>query len=50
MTGKDSFHYGGPDDGIVHYPITLNTFILLDSAGQKATSGTIYLSGPTWIE
>jgi hypothetical protein len=37
-------HWGGPNDGNIHWPISWNTLLLLDS-NKKEQSGTIYV-GP----
>jgi len=46
---ETSSHWGGADDGMVHYPIHFDTLFLLDSANRTATEGAIYLAGPTLI-
>nr|MDQ2731147.1 hypothetical protein [Armatimonadota bacterium] len=48
LDGKEGGSWGGAKDGVIHYPIHLDTLFLLDG-NHKATHGQIYLSGPTWI-
>jgi hypothetical protein len=43
ITGKMAGHWGGPNDGIVRYPIAWNTLFLLDNVGGRKKSGTVYL-------
>jgi hypothetical protein len=47
ITGKDASHWSGPNDGVVKYPIKLDTLFLLDSLELKM-NGTIYL-GPAML-
>lgn len=42
-------HWGGRNDGVIHYPIRLDTLVLLDST-RKANQGQIYVAAPMWIE
>jgi hypothetical protein len=42
-------YWGGANDGKIHYPIRLDTLLLIDSAHRAATSGTVHLSSPTLI-
>jgi hypothetical protein len=49
MDGSRGGHWGGANDGVIHYPIRFDTLFLLDSPGGKATQGTIYISSPTLI-
>ncbi|HZP01721.1 MAG TPA: hypothetical protein VFD30_15640 [Terriglobia bacterium] len=37
---------GGAFDGVIHFPIRWDSVLFIDSAEQKATSGTVYLSAP----
>lgn len=47
MDGSRAGHWGGAQDGVIHYPIRWDTLFLLDNATRGRTSGTIYLFGPT---
>ena len=49
LDGFDSGHWGGPDDGVVRYPLRLDSLFLIDNAHAEATSGTIYLAQPTLV-
>jgi hypothetical protein len=42
-------HWGGVNDGKIHYPIRLETLLLIDSAARQKTEGTVCLSSPTLI-
>jgi hypothetical protein len=42
-------HWGGVNDGKVHYPIRFDTLFLLDSPNRQSTEGAIYLAAPTLI-
>jgi hypothetical protein len=41
--------WGGANDGVVHYPIRLETMFLIDSAVRQKTSGTVYVASPTLV-
>ncbi len=47
MDGTNSGHWGGPDNGIIKYPIRWDTLLLLDGVDRKPTEGRIYIAGPT---
>ena len=47
MDGSGAGHWGGPDDGVVRYPIRWTSLFLLDSATRSRTEGTVYLAAPT---
>jgi hypothetical protein len=49
LDGSRGGHWGGANDGVIHYPIRFDTLFLLDSPGGKATQGAIYISSPTLI-
>ncbi len=48
LDGSRSGHWGGADDGKVHWPIRFDTLFLLDGL-RKATSGEIYLASPVLL-
>jgi hypothetical protein len=41
--------WGGADDGIVHYPIRLDSPLLIDSPGGRGGKGKVYVTGLTLI-
>jgi hypothetical protein len=43
-------HWGGNNDGVVRYPLTLDTLLLVDSAGRRATQGELRLAAPTLFD
>lgn len=49
LDGKDATVWGGAADGIVHYPIQLNSLLAIDNAKKQATSGEIYMGQPTLV-
>jgi hypothetical protein len=46
LDGKEVGHWGGKNDGVVHYPIHLDTLFLLDNHAQQPVSGEVYLQAP----
>ena len=46
---KPLAHWGGANDGQVHYPIQWDSIFLLDNASRQPVEGEIYLSAPTLI-
>jgi hypothetical protein len=42
-------HWGGANDGTIHYPIHWNAAFLLDNVSRQSLKGEIYLSAPTLI-
>ena len=50
LDGKKSGHWGGANDGTVHYPIQWDSLFLLDSKNREKTAGVVYLCSPTLVE
>lgn len=46
---KTLSHWGGADDGVIHYPIKWDSIFLLDNVSRQSVEGEIYLSAPTLI-
>lgn len=44
---KTLSHWGGANDGEIHYPIKWDTIFLLDNGSRQSVEGEIYLSAPT---
>jgi len=42
-------HWGGADDGVIHYPIRWDTLLLIDSARREKTAGDVYLASPVLV-
>ncbi len=42
-------HWGGADDGVIHYPIRWDTLFLVSNAERKETQGIVFISAPTLI-
>jgi len=47
--GKTLGHWGGANDGTIHYPIKWDAVFLLDNGSRQPLQGEIYLSAPTLI-
>ncbi len=50
LDGTQAEHWGGANDGQLHYPIRWDALLLIDSAGHHQTQGQIYIGSPTLIE
>jgi hypothetical protein len=46
---KPLAHWGGANDGVIHYPIKWDTIFLLDNVLREPVEGDVYLSAPTLI-
>ena len=42
-------HWGGKDDGIIHFPLKWNSFFLLDKLRDQKAEGTLHLAAPVVI-
>jgi hypothetical protein len=42
-------HWGGADDGVIHYPIRWDTLFLVSNAKRQETQGIVFISAPTLI-
>jgi hypothetical protein len=42
-------HWGGVNDGIIHYPITWESIFLIDNVSKEPVEGEIHISAPTLI-
>jgi len=50
ITEKDELaHWGGANDGAIHYPISWDSLFLLDNISRQAAKGEIFCSAPTLI-
>ena len=49
LDGTHSGHWGGANDGMIHYPIHWDTLLLIDSADRQQTQGEVYLAAPTLV-
>ena len=47
MNGQNSGHWGGANDGKIHYPIHWDSLFLLDNGSRDAVQGAVYISAPT---
>lgn len=50
LGGNDNGHWGGKNDGEMHYPLKLDTLFLLDNASKQASEGKIYIASPMTVE
>ncbi len=39
-------HWGGDDDGVIHFPLHWDTIFLLDNVSRERLEGTIYVAAP----
>jgi len=46
LEGHDAGHWGGANDGKVHYPIKLDTLFLLDNGSKQKIAGEVFLQAP----
>ena len=42
-------HWGGANDGVMHFPLSWDSVFLLDNSSKKAMQGTVYLAAPVVI-
>jgi hypothetical protein len=49
LDGTHGMSWGGAHDGMVHYPIRLDTLLLIDSGARQATSGSVQIASPALI-
>jgi hypothetical protein len=49
LDAGNSGHWGGADDGVIHYPIRWDTLLLIDSARREKTAGEVYLASPLLV-
>jgi hypothetical protein len=42
-------HWGGVNDGTIHYPVKWDTVFLLDRDSKRPADGAVYVAGPTLI-
>jgi hypothetical protein len=42
-------HWGGANDGTIHYPIRWDSLFLLDNVSRQAAKGEVFFSAPTLI-
>jgi hypothetical protein len=47
LLGDHAGRWSGADDGIVHYPIHMNTMVLIDSPGGRGGHGDVTVAGLT---
>jgi len=49
MDGSRAGHWGGANDGVVHYPIRWDTLLLIDKDRDRAGAGEIHVASPTLL-
>ena len=42
-------HWGGANDGVMHFPIHWDSLVVLDNVSRQKSEGTLYLASPTLI-
>lgn len=50
LDGTGASHWGGANDGVVHYPIRWDTLLLIDGARLASEPPPVYLSSPVLIQ
>ena len=50
LNGVNAGHWGGANDGVIHYPIHSDTLLLIDSPNQLKHSGVVSITGATLLE
>ena len=50
LTGEKTGHWGGADDGVVHYPIRWDTPLLIDSTKQPTGPREVFVGPPVLID
>jgi hypothetical protein len=41
-----SGHWGGAEDGVIHYPLVWDSLFLLDNPSREPNEGTVYITAP----
>jgi hypothetical protein len=49
LNGEHAGHWGGAADGVVHYPIRLETLLLMDNASRQKTGGEVVIAAPVLL-
>jgi len=49
LDGKSAGHWGGANDGRVHWPIRFDSILLIDSRRQAADAGEVLLAAPVLV-
>ena len=49
MDAPNAGHWGGADDGVIHYPIKWDTLLLIDKDRNQKSQGEIYIACPTLV-
>jgi hypothetical protein len=49
LQAGSSGHWGGANDGVIHFPIHLDTLLLVDSSIRLANEGHVDVAGPTLL-
>ncbi len=42
-------HWGGANDGVIHYPLEWDSLILIDNVGKKQNEGSVQIAGPVLV-
>ncbi|HWP41210.1 MAG TPA: hypothetical protein VNL70_09810, partial [Tepidisphaeraceae bacterium] len=49
LSSQHAGHWGGANDGQIHYPIRLDTLLLIDSTARGQSFGAVYIACPMLI-
>jgi hypothetical protein len=50
LDGGNVGHWGGADDGVVHWPVRWDTYLLIDKDRGRAGKGEVLMAGPVLVE
>ncbi|NOX56222.1 MAG: hypothetical protein GXP27_17620 [Planctomycetes bacterium] len=46
---RSAGHWGGAEDGVIHFPLRWDTIFLLDNVSRQQAQGTVYVTAPVVI-
>ena len=49
QSGAKLEYWGGPNDGEIHYPIDLDSVLVIDNVERQPLKGEIFVCGPALI-
>jgi hypothetical protein len=49
LDGQGVGHWGGANDGVVHYPIGWSSILLIDKDRDQTAAGEVYIAAPTLV-
>jgi polysaccharide biosynthesis protein PslG len=49
LDGREAGHWGGANDGVVHYPIHWSSILLIDKDRDQTAAGEVYIAAPMLV-